>query len=94
MSLSIETLSKELNISVNDLQTKSIQAFLEREIRLTEEDIADIRERYNLTDRAKIEKAIKDGLIPSHPAWEDLITWENLENYISTLKEKLDLLGV
>lgn len=93
MDISLETLSKELNIPANDLQNKSIQAFLEREIRLVEEDIAILRERYNVTDKTKLELAIKNKTIPSHPGWEDLIIWENLLSYLSTLKKNLDLFG-
>ena len=94
MEISIESLSKELNIPIEELKTRSIKAFLEREIRLAEEDIADIRERYNVPDRIELEQAIKNKLISSHPAWEDLIIWENLEKYITTLKEKLEQIGI
>ena len=56
---------------------------------LAEEDIADLRDKYLVLNKGDLEKHIKDKSIPEHPAWEDLITWENTEEYIQKLKNLL-----
>lgn len=61
-------------------------------IRLSESDIADIRDRYTVTTKEELYEKIKSKNIESHPAWEDYITWKNKEQYISDLKEKLKII--
>jgi hypothetical protein len=92
MAPTITQISKELNIPPNELTKRSLQAYLEREIRLAEEDIADIRDKYLVATRAELEKNIKSKKIYSHPAWEDAITWENTEVHIAKLKKTLQAL--
>ena len=38
----------------------------------------------------KMLKKIKDGEIPEHPAWEDLIFLENLESAIALIDEDIE----
>jgi hypothetical protein len=63
-------------------------SFIEREIRLTEADIADIRDRYNVISKEELYEAIKTKRVVSHPAWEDYIVWKNKERYIKDLKDQ------
>ena len=87
MSISIAQISKEFNIPTEELTKRSLLAFLEHELRLAEEDIAVIREKYLVATRSELEKNIKSKKIYSHPAWEDLIAWENIEKHIGKLKK-------
>jgi hypothetical protein len=89
MNTTIQEISKELNIPFQELINRGLIAYLEYQIRLAEEDIADIREKYLVTNKSELEKKIKNKKIYSHPAWEDLISWENTENYIRKLKATL-----
>lgn len=73
----------------NDLIRNGLLSYVEREIRLAEEDIADFREKYLVFSRQKLLRKIKSGSVASHPAWEDLITWENLETHLRTLQKTL-----
>lgn len=86
MTPTITQISKELNIPSKDLTKRSLIAFLEHELRLAEEDIADIRDKYLVSSAPELEKKIKSKKISSHPAWEDIITWENTEGHIASLK--------
>jgi hypothetical protein len=86
MNSLLNTISETLNIPPDHIITMGIKAFLEREIRLAELDIADIREKYFVTSKEDLENKIKNKEINSHPAWEDLITWENTEKYMVKLK--------
>ena len=92
MGPTITQISKELNILPDELTQRSLLAYMEHEIRLAEEDIADIRDKYLVATRAELEKNIKSKKISSHPAWEDIITWENIEEYIVKLKKTIQSL--
>jgi hypothetical protein len=67
-------------------------AFVEKEIRLSELDLVDIRDRYNVTTKEELYEKIKSKTIESHPAGDDYITWKNKEQYIADLKEKLKII--
>jgi hypothetical protein len=73
-----------------NLRRESLRAFISREKRLAQMDIADLQDRYGVSDLQELTARIKAGAIYSHPAWEDSIEWENLLAHI----ERLDQLQV
>ncbi len=85
--------SKKLGIPENELVLKGIISFIEKEIRLAEGELADLREKYDVATKEELYKLIKSKNIESHPAWEDYITWKNKEKYIEELKGHLKSLG-
>lgn len=89
MNPKLDQISRDLNIPSDELINRSLLAYLEHELRLAEEDIADIRDKYLVSSRIELENKIKSKEIASHPAWEDLITWENTEKYIEKLKSEI-----
>ena len=80
-------ISKIVGASEEEIINRSLISFIERELRLTEADIADLRERYNVITREELYEAITTKNIASHPAWDDYIVWKNKERYIADLKE-------
>ncbi len=60
-----------------------------KEIRLAEAGIAVLKDRYNVASKEELYEVIMSKKIPSHPAWEDYIVWQNKENYIADLKARL-----
>ncbi len=82
-------LSHVIGLSEDILIHKGLISFIEKEIRLAEADIADLRDRYNVASKDELYEAIKSKKIPSHPAWEDYIVWKNKEKYIADLKVRL-----
>ena len=82
-------LSHVIGLPEDVLIHKGLISFIEKEIRLSEADIADIRDRYNLASKDDLYEAIKSKKIPSHPAWEDYIVWKSKEKYIADLKSRL-----
>jgi len=86
MAVSFAEISKRLEMSTDELERKSVLSFVTHEIQLAEWDMADIKERYSVSSRGELENNIKSKITSSHPAWEDLIHWENLENYIERLR--------
>ena len=86
MAVSIEEISRRLEMPTDELVKKNLLSFVAQQVRLAEWDIADIKERYSVSSRAELESKIKSQTTYSHPAWEDLIHWENLEDYTARLR--------
>ena len=87
MTVAIEELAKALDLAPEELHRRSLRAFLEREIRTAQLDIADLQDRYGVSTSAELVAEIEQGQIYSHPAWEESIEWENLEAYIDRLTQ-------
>lgn len=66
---------------------------MDKSEKLAEEEIADLREKYDAATKEDLYEMIESRDIESHPAWEDYITWKNKEKYIEELKEHLRSLG-
>lgn len=82
-------LSQAIGLPEDKLIHKGLISLIEKEIRLAEADIADLRDRYDAGSIEELYEAIGSKKIPSHPAWEDYIVWKNKEKYIKDLKERL-----
>lgn len=66
---------------------KGMLALMAKEIRLAEEEIARIRERYDVFSKEALLQAIQAGAVPEHPAWEDYIIWKNKDAHIASLRQ-------
>ncbi|BDZ71410.1 hypothetical protein [Methanobacterium petrolearium] len=86
----LKEVGKIVNISQEELIARGMLAFLEKEIRLSEMEIADMREKYDVASKEDLYKLIESKAIASHPAWEDYITWKNKEKYREELEDKLN----
>lgn len=82
----LEELAHSLDLEPEEVIHQSLRAFLDKEIRLALEDITLLKDRYQVERRELLEEKMKNSQIPSYPAWEDLIQWENLEAYLEKLK--------
>jgi hypothetical protein len=80
-------LSNALALSEDELVRRGMLALVEKEIRLAEQEIANIRERYDVFSKEALYEAIKEGSIAGHPAWEDYIVWKNKEAHIESLQQ-------
>ena len=87
MAVAVKQIAKELTVSPEKLQRLSLQAFIERERRLTNLDIADLQDRYGVQTAAELAIKIEKGEIYAHPAWEESIEWERLEAYLIRLAQ-------
>ena len=81
------TLSNLLALPENELVHKGLLALIEKEIRLAEQEIAVLRERYDVFSPEALYQAIQEGTVVAHPAWEDYIVWKNKLAHISSLQE-------
>lgn len=85
MTIAVEQIAQQLTVSLAELQHLSLHAYFEREQRLTRLDIADLQDRYTVRTAAELAANIEQGNVHSHPAWEELIEWEQLEAYFNRL---------
>lgn len=85
MSIVLERLADELTISPDELERRSLLAFVDREQRLAKMDIADFEDRYGVHTSGELVVRIEQGSLYSHPAWEDSIEWAQLEAYLERL---------
>lgn len=92
--MSVDTLTLELGnvfaLPESEIVRKGLLALIEKEIRLTEQVIADLRERYDVLSKEALYQAIQSGRIAGHPAWEDYIVWKNKEDHIARLRQATD----
>ena len=86
MNALLNEISETLSIPLDQIIAKGIKAFLEREIRQAELDIADFRDKYLVASRKELENKIKNKKVYSHPAWEDLIEIQNIEAEIKEIE--------
>ncbi|MBI5032769.1 MAG: hypothetical protein HZB51_19770 [Chloroflexi bacterium] len=89
--MSIDELTVELGsvmaLPESEVIRKGLLALIEKEIRFAENEIAEIRERYDLFSKEALSQAIQDGRVAGHPAWEDYIVWKNKEAHIARLRQ-------
>ncbi|MCF6158704.1 MAG: hypothetical protein E3K32_09065 [wastewater metagenome] len=86
----IKKVAEDTGITVDELTISGFLALLREKRRKVMLDRLDVLARYNVTTGEEIEKKIKTGEIPEHPAWEDLILLENLESSIARIDEDIE----
>ena len=90
MTISVQMIAQQLQLSPEDLIQRSLASFLEREARAVQMDMADLQDRYNARSAANLRAKIENGNVYSHPAWEHAIEWEQLETYLQRVQKLLD----
>jgi hypothetical protein len=85
----VERVSKVLGVPPNELVRKGLEGLLEAQLRICFAEINEIKTRYEVKSVAELEKKIRKGAIAEHPAWEDLIVLENLEERAQRIRKEL-----
>jgi hypothetical protein len=89
--MSVQALALELGrlmvLPEPEVIHKGLLALVEKEIRLAEHEIAEIRERYDVFSKEALYQAIQEGRLAGHPAWEDYIVWKNKEAHMARLRQ-------
>ena len=78
-------LSKELEISKEKIIDESLGVFLDSELRNASAEIFKIKKQFNASNTKELKNKIESGKIDEHPAWEQLIYWENLNKKIKVV---------
>jgi hypothetical protein len=84
----VERLSRVLGVPPDELVRKSIEEFLEAQLRTCFAEIHEIKARYEVKTTAELNKKIRKGAVAEHPAWEDLIVLENLEERAQKIRKE------
>jgi hypothetical protein len=85
----LERVSKVLGVPPNELVKKGLEGLLEAQLRICFAEINEVKTRYEVKSATELEKKIENGGIAEHPAWEDLIVLENLEERAKKIREEL-----
>ena len=92
----LQMLSRELEIPEDKILDESINVFLDRELRNSAAEILKIKSQFNVSSPKELKTKIEEGKIDEHPAWEQLIYWENLQKRIKVIDncvQKLHILA-
>uniref|UniRef100_A0A7C3RMY4 Uncharacterized protein n=1 Tax=Dictyoglomus thermophilum TaxID=14 RepID=A0A7C3RMY4_DICTH len=85
----IKKIANDLGIDFEDITKESLKAFLQEKRRRIKIDILEILDRYKVTSSRELEEKIFKEEVPEHPAWEDLILLENLEETLKIIEENI-----
>lgn len=85
----VERVAEDTGIDIDKITTSGFLALLREKKYKIMANRLDVLARYNVTCAEEIEKRIKEGKIPEHPAWEDLILLDNLELAIARIDEDI-----
>ncbi len=78
MNIATPELAQSLGITEKELLYQSLKSFLQEKRREVLQARLEILSRYQAQTLSDLEDRIRQGQVPEHPAWEDLITAENL----------------
>ena len=82
MAIALEQVAETLQVSPEESLAAELGCLCGARERLAQLDIADFQDRYGVTSIAELRQKIESGATYSHPAWEDLIEWENLASHV------------
>lgn len=85
----VHELCRFVDMDEETLLEQGIAAFLRERKRNLLLEQREILSRYGVNHSAELEESLRTGSVPEHPAWEDLITLENIEYSIQVMDEHL-----
>lgn len=85
--MELQQISRELNVSEEEVLSHSIQSYLDRELKNAYIEINKLKLKYQSISPRELEKKIEAGEIAAHPGWEDAIEWENLQQRVEKIKK-------
>lgn len=88
--LDLKTVAERVSRPEVEVLEQSLRAYLVREIGLIEAELAHYRERYCVVTVDDLRRRIAQGQVAAHPAWEDLIEWQNGLDAIQDLVNLLE----
>ncbi len=69
--------------------TEHSAEWLREELINVDLEVQQYLDTYHVSTPAELEEAIRQHAVEEHPAWEDLIGWENMEDYRRKLEAEL-----
>ena len=89
----VALVARRLGVSPEALERDALILWLRRRLALIEAEVASILSRYGVRDPEELGAAIREGRVPEHPAWEDLIVLQRLLDEKQRVEEVLRELG-
>jgi len=86
----VERVSKNLGVPPDTLVTGSIKEYLKAKLRAARAETHEIKVMYNVKTPEELHEKIKTGTVDEHPAWENLILYENLQSQTIKIQRELD----
>ena len=90
----LSKLSKELELPEEKIIDKSIVVFLDKELRDASAEILKIKTQFNVSNPKELKNKIEAGKVAEHPAWEQLIYWDNLNKRIKVVDNWMQKLHI
>lgn len=90
----LNKLSKDLEIPEKKILDESLNVFLDLELRNSSAEILKIKNQFNVSSPEELKNKIEKGKIDEHPAWEQLIYWENLEKRLKVVNNWMQRLRI
>ena len=85
-------LSEKYDMTIDDFLFTGSKLMLREKKKKFLDERFEILARYQVTASKEFEEKIKNGEIPEHPAWEDLIELKNIESEIEEIDRDLQTL--
>jgi hypothetical protein len=85
----IERIAIKEGVEKEKLMVLSLVAYLNEKKKKYMKDRLEILKRYDVNSAEELEDKIRNGEVNEHPAWEDLITLENLEEMIKEISDDI-----
>lgn len=88
----VDRVSRALGVSRDELVKRGVEEFLQARLRACLAEIHGLRVRYGVGGSEGLEEKIREGAVEEHPAWEDLIVLEGLEERAGKIRRELNAL--
>lgn len=85
----VDRVSKSLGVPPDALVAGGVKEYLRAKLRAAKAEIHDLETRYRVRSPHELEEEIKKGTVEEHPAWEDLILYENLVEHAEKIRKEL-----
>lgn len=88
----VKRVSKSLGVRPDELVVRGVKEFLQAQLRACLAEIREVEVRHGVKSFSELEEKIRAGVVEEHPAWEDLIVLENLEERAEKIRRELKVL--
>ena len=85
----VDRVSKSLGVPPDALVASGVREYLKARLRAARAEIHDLETRYGVGSPKELEEKIGKGAVGEHPAWEDLIQYENLVEHAEKIRKEL-----
>ncbi len=75
----LKELSMSMHLTETEILEESIATFLDRNLRNAALEMEKLKQKYAVESPQDLQKKIECNEVKAHPAWEELIEWENLQ---------------